>query len=176
MQTVNAHVRLGGDRDNTVPVYGITVSELAVLRLIHGEDGVFDIEPAGEVRVTNREERERLGEKYLPRSTTEGQKSPVDELFPGAAARLFQSLDELELPAHFFKVTERAHVRPLRPSLRGRAPDPKPEPEEEPELDLPGDDEPEPVDEAAQVEAEEDDGVGDMPPVKERRRGGRGGR
>jgi hypothetical protein len=105
MQTANVMVALGGDTGNTVPKYGVTAAEIAVLRSIHGNEAVFDIEPVGEVQRGHRDERQRLVEGY--RSKDSDGKSIVEGLFPGAAARVFETLDELELPEELFKTTER---------------------------------------------------------------------
>ena len=64
MQLARILLALGGDAGNTVPKTGITPSEIAVLRIIHGEESVKEIEPYGQVDRTSRQERQRLVELY----------------------------------------------------------------------------------------------------------------
>lgn len=107
MQTANIFLALGGKRSETVPKYGVTVPEIAVLRFLHGEDAVFDIELAGEVQRTSRQEIERLRAAY---GRWEGDRriSPaVNALFPGVGAQVPQKLADLELPDELFAVEKR---------------------------------------------------------------------
>ena len=112
MDLVNCEIANGGDRGNTVVRFGVTAAELAVLIALHGEDAVFNIEPAGKIDRRNREERERLRFAYgatRVRGDDEiDAKSVVELLYPGAAARVHEELDELEIPEHLFKPTARA--------------------------------------------------------------------
>lgn len=110
METANIMLALGGNKNNTVPKFFVTPSEIAVLREIHGNESVTDIEPTGSVQRSNNAERERLaavygahdGEKFVSRA--------VNRLFPGAAARVFERIDDLSLDESFFKPTARAKV------------------------------------------------------------------
>lgn len=111
MQRANCLVSLGGDHGNTVPKYLCTAAEIAVLREIHGDDAVNDIEPIDEIKRSSREERSRLlaiygGAKYP------NQKPIVESMFPGVAARVFETLGELELDESFFKATGRLKAKP----------------------------------------------------------------
>jgi hypothetical protein len=106
MQIANCLVALGGDQGNRVPKHGVTAAEIAVLRLEHGEDAVQDIEPAGEINRRNRDELLRLQSVYGRRDAQRA--SPVAILYPGAAARVHERLDELDLPEQFFKAERRA--------------------------------------------------------------------
>ncbi|MEC5291587.1 MULTISPECIES: hypothetical protein [unclassified Aurantimonas] len=107
MQIANVLVSLAGDHRNTVPKLGVTAAEIPVLQAIHGADAVREIEPAGEIKRSNREERDRLVRIYRAK---EG-RSPVEQLYPGIAARVFETLDELGLNEEFFKAERR-----LRPN------------------------------------------------------------
>lgn len=117
MQTANIMLDIGGDNGNQIKKRGVTAAEIAVLIAIHGEAAVHDIEPAGDVptvnlgegdvRWTNRVELQRLRARYGRAKNGEDQ-SHVDILFPGAAARVFETIDELNLPEEFFKPTARA--------------------------------------------------------------------
>lgn len=148
MQTANAFVALGGDQLNTVPVFGVTAAEIAVLRAIHGDDAVHDIEPLDDIDRKNRDELARLRDKYK----TENARKVMDSLYPGAAARVFEDIDELDLPEELFKrgapapkakVSAKAAKAP--PKGRGRK-----KAGEQPAADT-------------EDEADEDDGVGDTP-------------
>lgn len=117
MQTANILLALGGDSGNTVPKRGVTAAEIAVLRAIHGNEAVFDIEPAGEAvdegrPRSNRAELNRLRALY-GRAMDSENNSIVAQLFPGAAARVHETLGELELDPSFFKPLARATARPL---------------------------------------------------------------
>ncbi|WP_157384511.1 hypothetical protein [Nitratireductor soli] len=117
MQLANIMLSLGGDDGTTVPKYGVTPSEIAVLRLIHGADAVKDIEPTSEIERAHRDEIARLTERY-GRARIEdenGEKIPVvKQLFPGAAARTFTTLEELDIPEEFYKAEKR--VKPTQKS------------------------------------------------------------
>ena len=107
MQVAHILLSLGGDDGNTVPKSGVTPSEVAVLRLIHGEDSVKEIQPYGQINRTSRGERQLLVEKYGRMIEGVRRAPAVDELFPGVAARLYETFDELELPEEFFKAAKR---------------------------------------------------------------------
>ncbi len=110
MQTAKVIVNLGGDKGNQVPKIA-TAAEIAVLRAIHGDESVQDIEPFEDVQRSNREELDRLRAIYG--RATDGENHPhINRLFPGAGARVFQTLDELDLPESFFKPLTRAQARP----------------------------------------------------------------
>lgn len=114
MQYANIMLALGGDRGTTVPKAEMSASEIAVLRLIHGADSVFDVEPVqvdGEkAKRTSREEISRLKGIYgraRIQSEDGAEASVVNVLFPGAAAQAIQNIDDLEIPEEFFKAKTR---------------------------------------------------------------------
>ena len=108
MQTANALLALGGKRGETVPKYGITPAEIAVLQFLHGADAVYEIDiQAEEVKRTHRQEIERLRENYHRREGEKLISVAVDALFPGVGAQVPQNFDELELPTELFIVAER---------------------------------------------------------------------
>ena|SRR3569623_1247944 len=109
MQTANIMVALGGDRTNTVPREKVTVAEIAVLGHIHGRDAIFDVEPLGEEEVDNREELARIKHTYGGARDNDG-RSMVEQVYPGAAARLFERLKDLGLDESQFKALKRATV------------------------------------------------------------------
>ena len=154
MQIANVLVAVAGDPGNTVPKYGVTAAEIAVLRMIHGDEAVTDIEPAGSVSTSNRAELARLRGVYGGATDGDGNRL-VEQLFPGAAARVFESLAELGIPEQFFKATGRmqapeAEQEPVEPepapapvaAARGRPPKaevaPAPAPAAEPEGEADG--------------------------------------
>jgi hypothetical protein len=118
MQTANIMLDLSGETGNQIPKRGVTAAEIAVLIAIHGESAVHDIEPLGDVplhegnRWTNRYELDRLRRIY-GRAKNGEDTAHVNVLFPGAAARVFETLDELRLPDEFYKPTARAKANPL---------------------------------------------------------------
>jgi hypothetical protein len=132
MQIATITLLLGGDAGNTVQKFDVTPSEIAVLRVIHGDDAVNEIYPTGEITRTNRAERQRLMERY-GRNQPNGQFSApaIDMLFPGVAARMFDTLDELELDESFFKADTRVASKPAKaapapaPVEQDEAPAPK---------------------------------------------------
>lgn len=124
MQTANIILALGGDAGNSVPKYGVTPAEIAVLRFIHGDESVTDVEPTGEVKRSSREERQRLIELYGRQQDGRFVSPHVDALFPGVAARVFETLDELDLPEDFYK----AETRVTAKSKPAKKVEPAPEP------------------------------------------------
>lgn len=128
MQTANCLVSLAGDTGMQVPKSDVTASEIAVLQAIHGAGSVTDIEPSGEIERSDREERSRLQTIYgRPRDGRDT--SPVAMLFPGVAARLFQTLSELDLPEEQYKAKTRvsADDKPVHAASAPKvAPAPKP--------------------------------------------------
>lgn len=101
-QIANVLVALGGDTGNTVPRYRVTAAEIAVLQTIHGADAVIEIRPVGAVPANHRAERERLRRLY-GRAKDGSNRAIVDSMFPGAAARVFERFDELQLNANHYK-------------------------------------------------------------------------
>jgi hypothetical protein len=112
MQTANILLSLGGDHGNTIMKWRVTAAEIAVLRAIHGEDAVNDVEPTGDVKRSHRDERARLIAIYGGAKSPD-QKPIVDGMFPGVAARVFETIEELELDPSFFKATGRLKAAPV---------------------------------------------------------------
>ncbi|MGF7008108.1 hypothetical protein [Aminobacter sp. BE322] len=117
MQLASILLAIGGDTGNTVPKYDVTPAEVAVLRVIHGDDAVTEIEPISEVARTSRAERQRLIEIYASVQPDGSRRSrAVDMLFPGVAARVFESFDEIDdLDESFFKAETRVGARKAAP-------------------------------------------------------------
>lgn len=114
MQTANCFVHIAGDSGTTVPKYQITVSEIAVLRAIHGQDSITEIEPSDNVDPprTDRQEIARLLAIYGRIGPDGKDSSAVSDLFPGAAARVYQTLDELDIHEDFYKAERRVKPKP----------------------------------------------------------------
>lgn len=109
MEIANVIVNLGGDAGNQVPKDSVTPAEIAILRAIHGEDGVVDIEPAGEIDRPQARERERLTFIYGHARGGDDSGQPImKQLFPGIGARLPEKLSELDVPAHFMKTSSKS--------------------------------------------------------------------
>jgi len=106
MQTANILLSLAGEHGNTVPMFDVTPAEVAVLNVIHGNDSVKEIEPLKDIKRSHSVELERLQRRY-GKPQTDGRGNPVSMLFPGAAARVFERFDELNIPEDFFKAEKR---------------------------------------------------------------------
>lgn len=125
MQTAHCLLSLGGDHGNSVMKYGVTAAEIAVLRAIHGDESIKDVEPAGDVKRPHRVERERLLGIYGMAKIPDTKVSVVETMFPGVAARVFETLQEIDLPESFYKAT--GHLTAQSPDLIDE-PEPEPAP------------------------------------------------
>ena len=137
MQIANILLAIAGERGNTVPKYDVTPSEVAVYRLLHGDDAVTDIEITGDIKTTHKAERERLNEIFA-RKNDEGHfiAPAVSRLFPGAAASLFDHFDDLDIPEDFYKAKGRmtpVAAKPRKTKDKAEAPAPAEPVEEEDE-------------------------------------------
>lgn len=107
MELANCILALGGDRQNTVPKFGVTPAEIAVLMAIHGDDAVFDIEPTGDVSSRrSSEEIERLVANYPAKD--ESGKLIVESIYPGRQPILHKTFADLDLAPELFATTSRA--------------------------------------------------------------------
>jgi hypothetical protein len=171
MQTANVLVRLGGHLGNTVPRYQVTAAEIAVLRAIHGPDSVYDVDPADDVDIRNRDELQRIREFYAgPNSGP-----VVERLYPGIGARVPETLDELDLDDTFYKAATRVQPRPANAAARAAALTDEPDENAKPAKKPRGKAAKDAKADAAVAEAEQagvarvqnkgtiDDGIGDMP-------------
>lgn len=95
MQRCNCTLRLSGDVGNTVSKKGISVAEIAVLRAIHGDDAVVDIQPITNDKTPHKQERARLMEIYGGHVIKD--KSVMELLFPGEFAQLPNTLSDIGL-------------------------------------------------------------------------------
>lgn len=134
MQTANILLSLSGDHGNTVPKYGVPASEIAVLRAIHGPEAIQEIEPTADVEMrSHRGEIDRLLAIYGKEGPNGKDISAVSDLYPGAAARVFEDLAELELPEEFFKAEARIKApeptKKVKPGRKAKAVEADVEPE-----------------------------------------------
>jgi len=118
MEYANIMLELGGDTGTTVPKRNVSAAEIAVLTAIHGEAAISEIDPCDgpvdkdgdPVQTSNRAELARLKAMYGHAKDSDD-KSIVETLFPGAAARVFETLDELDIDESFYKADR---VQPKR--------------------------------------------------------------
>lgn len=103
IETAMCLVAIDQTGSNIIVKDHVTPAEVAVLRMIHGEDAVTDIrvydEPAlneaGEER-TEEEELERLALIYNPMNSADARMSPVNQVFgPTATARPYKKFSEV---------------------------------------------------------------------------------
>ncbi len=94
MQIVNCTVAIDGEAGMTVAKSNITVAELLVLRALHGDDAVRNVEVTDDIRVSAAEERERLNLIYT------APPGIVRDVL-GAQGSLPELLDETNFPEDF---------------------------------------------------------------------------
>jgi hypothetical protein len=82
MQLATVEVRLSGSRENTVVKDNVTVPEIVLLRAIHGNDSVNNIQPTGMDKRPHAAEYERL-KKIYGTAKDEKENLILDKLFPG---------------------------------------------------------------------------------------------
>lgn len=122
MELSNCFVALAGDRGNTVPKYGVTPAEIAVLMEIHGEDAVFEIALSGDqTERTNAAEKERLLRLYPARNRKND--FIVDQVYPGRSPVMPKALSDLGLDETLLATVERAAA----PKKSGKTAKPKKE-------------------------------------------------
>ncbi|API60535.1 hypothetical protein BSL82_15630 [Tardibacter chloracetimidivorans] len=100
MQLCNVEVRLGDSAGHTVRKSDVTPAEILVLRAIHGESAVVDINPTKMSKRAQHEEWDRLQRSYgrTPAGLTDaGNGSLLEKLFPGAQKNLPVSLKDIGL-------------------------------------------------------------------------------
>lgn len=103
MQTASIMLAIAGDTGSVIPKYDVTAGEIALLQYIHGAGAVTDIEPTGEIKGrSNRVELARLREVYGHAKDSDGN-LVINQLYPGAAARVFETFDELDLDGSLYK-------------------------------------------------------------------------
>ncbi len=104
MQTANILLAISGNRGHTVPKYNVTPAEVAVLRFLHGDDAVYDVEVLKETaRRTARQEVERLRQLYSRRDGADLESPAVKALYPGFDARVEMTFADLELHETLYK-------------------------------------------------------------------------
>lgn len=66
MRLYSCKVRLSGSLYNEVPKFDVTAAEVHILRLLHGNDSIANLEETGKNKIGQAEERDRLIELYGP--------------------------------------------------------------------------------------------------------------
>ena len=98
MQVVTCDVHIGGDRNHVVVKTGVTVAEIEILRVIHGNDAVLNIQPTKQDTRKHAEELDRLRRIYkrrMPGSDSKGTKNIVDVVYPGPRPNLPATLKDI---------------------------------------------------------------------------------
>jgi hypothetical protein len=106
MEIANCLVALGGNQGNTVPKYGVSAAEVAVLLSIHGIDAVMNVDPVDSEDRNPRAELDRLKAAY-PAKDGEGN-SIVGKVYPGHSPSLHENFADVGLPESAFKTLSRA--------------------------------------------------------------------
>jgi hypothetical protein len=102
MDICNCTVHLGGSRDMAVSKSGVTPAEILILQAMHGHDAVVRIQPAGKVKRSNAEEKDRLASVYIAKLPDSEEETFVSKLFPGFDPRMPTELKALGLDAAFY--------------------------------------------------------------------------
>lgn len=98
MQICDCDVHLAGSRNHVVRKSRVSVAEIEVLRAMHGDDAVLNIQPRENKKVASRDELERLRRIYRRQLNTagvEGRKSVVDAVYPGTNPTLPTTLADI---------------------------------------------------------------------------------
>jgi hypothetical protein len=98
MQVVTCEIHLAGDRNHVVVKTGVTVAEIEILRVIHGNDAVLNIQPTKQDTRKHAEELDRLRRVYkrrMPGSDSKGTKNIVDVVYPGPRPNLPATLKDI---------------------------------------------------------------------------------
>lgn len=92
MQHVTATVRLGGEMNFAIPKPNLTVAEVVLLRLLHGNDAVVDVRPLGTSKRTLRGEKDRLLGQYGHKPS---HVEVIDKMFANTAVQPLESLEDI---------------------------------------------------------------------------------
>jgi hypothetical protein len=98
MQHLNCDVALSGDRNHVVRKSDITVAEVEILRALHGQDSVRNIQPTRTTTSDGGALLDRLRRKYrrrMPALPGEKSRCIVDTVFPGPRPKLPVSLADI---------------------------------------------------------------------------------
>jgi len=112
MKLYDCLVRLADSTTNEVPLFGITVPEIYILRDIHGIDAVVRIKPAGETDLDEGAERDRLALRYSGTRVAKlfglFHQALPDRLDPATEARIEELVVEKERQTEIQAVQDRA--------------------------------------------------------------------
>ena len=96
MQLCNATVLLAGDRNFAMPKCDVSVAEIVLLRLIHGEDAVINITPTRMTTVSLRDTKERLMAAYGDRKSHQ---KLIHDMFANTAVQGLTKFKDLRVDA-----------------------------------------------------------------------------
>lgn len=147
MQHLAATVRLNNDLNFTVRKYNLTVPEVVLLRILHGDDAVVDIRSVGISKRAMRVERERLLANYGGKPETVVK---IDNMFRNTAVQPLETLADIGAAG------VKAEPRPGSKAHTLTAEDVKPYDPAEDIVFTPDDGEPEAEPDAAQPEIADD--------------------
>tara|TARA_R110002153_G_scaffold132549_2_gene281558 strand:+ start:81 stop:503 length:423 start_codon:yes stop_codon:yes gene_type:complete len=91
MQLVSCSVSLQSDIRNTVEKHNISVAEVAVLNMVHGQGACANIKPTKMDKRSHKDEKSFLVEKFRKHA------SSINEMFPGLNPSLPVSLRDIEI-------------------------------------------------------------------------------
>lgn len=127
MRQFSAKIRLNGSLFNEVPKSDLTIPQIIVLRVIHGNDSVLEIEEVAPVTRSASEERDRLQALYGEAIANRGVVGGIGALI-GFAGEVPDAAPGVPLP----EAAKQARVAKVKRT------EPEPTPEPEPELALEG--------------------------------------
>lgn len=81
MDIYKGKIRLGGDMRNEVRKENLTAPEVILLKRIHGEDALTELEKTGSIKADHSAERQRLYIDYPTAINQDAKKHLVEELF-----------------------------------------------------------------------------------------------
>lgn len=103
MEVANCMVNIGGDAGNQAQKHAISPAEIAVVRAVHGDESVHDIEPLPAVKRSLQDEFERLLLNY---GQSKANHDLIRQMYPRAEF-LPLRLTDLGLDEFFYKATSR---------------------------------------------------------------------
>jgi hypothetical protein len=115
MQFCNVTLKLNSDNNFQLAKDGVTVAEIVVLRALHGEEAVVDIQPTRVLKgYSGVSEKQRLLTIYG--ADKDANAKLVESLFPGAVPRMPTSLQDIGL------ALDSDYMATARQRQRGAAP------------------------------------------------------
>lgn len=110
MDIYRGKVRLAGDMRNEVRRDDMTAPEVILLKRIHGEDALTELEKIGSTKANHQEERQRLYVKYPTAINVDAKRHLIEELFGPNHADLPVSVPGVAITP---KKTDKVNVKEL---------------------------------------------------------------